>query len=74
MSKIDVFGHFLGKPSIKVSNFLHDCRGQSFGCDAIFGKNLNLGSIRGLSRDEAHFGSFSIEICQFFSFSLDNLV
>ena len=40
----------------------------------LFGKNLNLGFIRVLSRDYALFGSFSIEICQFFLFSLDTLV
>ena len=46
MSKIQVFGHFLGNQSLKVSNFLHDGRGQegaSFECGAIFGKNLNPG-------------------------------
>ena len=46
MSKIQVFGHFLGNQSIEVSNFLHDGRGQweaSFECGAIFGKNLNPG-------------------------------
>ena len=46
MSKIGVFGHFLGNRSLKVSNFLHDGRGQygaSFECGVIFGKNLNLG-------------------------------
>ena len=45
MSKIWVFGHFLGNWSLKVSNFLHDGRGQygaPFECGAIFGKNLNL--------------------------------
>jgi len=45
---------FLGNPSLKVSNFLHDGRGKqraSFECGAIFRKNLNLGSFRGLSRD-----------------------
>ena len=54
MSKIQVFGHFFGNRSLKVSNFLHDPRGKkaaSFECSAIFGKNLNPGSIRGLSRD-----------------------
>ena len=46
MSKIQVLGHFLRNRSLKVSNFLHDGRGQwgaSFECGAIFGKNLNLG-------------------------------
>ena len=46
MSKIGVFGHFLGIRSLKVSNFLHDGRGQwgaSIECGAVFGKNLNLG-------------------------------
>ena len=46
MSKIQVFGHFLGNGSLKISNFLHDGRGQqgaSFECGVIFGKNLNLG-------------------------------
>ena len=46
MSKIRVFGYFLGNGSLKVSNFLHDGRGQleaSFECGAIFGKNLNPG-------------------------------
>ena len=46
MSKNVVFGHFLGNRSLKVSNFLHDGRGQygaSFECGAIFGKNLNPG-------------------------------
>ena len=50
MSKIWVFGHFLGKRSLKVSNFLYDGRGQygaSFECGAIFGKNLNPG-LRGI--------------------------
>ena len=44
MSKNGVFGHFFGNRSLKVSNFLHDGRGQygaSFECGAIFGKNLN---------------------------------
>ena len=43
MSKIRVFGHFLGNRSLKISNFLHDGRGQlgaSFEYGAIFGKNL----------------------------------
>ena len=46
MSNIGVFGHFLGNRSLKVSNFLHDGRGQyvaSFECGAIFRKNLNPG-------------------------------
>ena len=46
MSKIKVFGYFLGNQSLKMSNFLHDGRGQqgtSFECGAIFGKNLNPG-------------------------------
>ena len=47
MSKIRVFGHFLGgNRSLKVSNFLHDGRGKygaSFECGAIFGKNLDPG-------------------------------
>ena len=46
MSKIQVFGHFLGNRSLKVSNFLHDGRGQygaSFKCDTIFKTNLNPG-------------------------------
>ena len=46
MSKIQVFGHFLGNRPLKVSNFLHDVRGQeeaSFECGTIFGKNLNPG-------------------------------
>ena len=46
MSKIQVFGHFLGNRSLKVSKFLHNGRGQqgaSFECGAIFGKNLNPG-------------------------------
>ena len=59
--KIRVFGHFLRNSSLKVSNFLHDGRRQwdttSEG-GAIFGKNLNPGLIRGLSRDEALLGSF----------------
>ena len=61
MSKIGVFGYFLGNRSLKVSNFLHDGRGQygaSFEYGAIFGKNLNPGSITGLSRDYTHFESF----------------
>ena len=54
MSKIQVFGHFLGNRSLKISNFLRDGRGKyaaSSECGAIFRKNLNPGSIRGLSRD-----------------------
>ena len=54
MSKIGVFGHFLGNRSLKVSNFLHDGRrqnGPSSEYSVIFGKNLNPGLIRGLSRD-----------------------
>ena len=46
MSKIVVFGHFLRNRSLKVSDFLHDGRGQqgaSFECGAIFGKNLDPG-------------------------------
>ena len=46
MSKIGVFGHFLGNQSLKISNFLHDGRwqeGASFECGAIFEKNLNPG-------------------------------
>ena len=46
MSKFQVFGHFLGNRSLKVSSFLHDSReqqGASFECGAIFGKNLKLG-------------------------------
>ena len=49
MSKIGDFGHFLRNRSLKVSNVLHNGRGQygaSFKCGAIFGKNLNPG-IRG---------------------------
>ena len=38
----------------------------SFEYGAIFGKNLNPGSIKGLSRDYTHCESFSIEIFQFF--------
>ena len=44
MSKIRVFGHFLGNWTLTNFNFLHDGRGQqgaSFECGAIFGKNLN---------------------------------
>ena len=54
MSKIGFFRHFLKNWPLKVSNFLHDGRrqeGTAFEYGAIFGKNLNLGLIRGLSRD-----------------------
>ena len=73
MSKIGDFADFLQKLSLKITNFLHDGRRQSsasFEYGAIFGENLN----PGLIRDEAHFASFSTEICQFTSFSLDILV
>ena len=59
MSKIRGFGHYLQNWPLKVSNFLHDSRwqdGASFECGVIFGKNLNLGLIRGLSRDQALLG------------------
>ena len=58
MSKIWVFGHFLGNWSLKVSNFLHDSRRQyraSFECGVIFGKNLNPG-IKGIKCN--NFGGF----------------
>ena len=48
--------------------------GASFEYGDIFRKNLNPRLIRGLSRDEALFPSFSIEICKFSSFSSDILV
>ena len=54
VSKIGVLGHFLWNQSLKVSNFVHDGgeqMGASFEWGAIFGKNLNLGLIKGLSRD-----------------------
>ena len=54
MSKVQVFGHFLGNGSLKVSNFLRDGRRQSgpaFVYGPIFGENLNPGLSRGLSRD-----------------------
>ena len=54
MSKIGGFGHFLQNWPLKVSNFLHDGRkqwGALYEYGVIFGKNLNPGSIRGLSRD-----------------------
>ena len=44
--KFGFWGNFSGTGSLKISNFLHDARGQywaSFGCGAIFGKNINLG-------------------------------
>ena len=57
MSKIWVLEHFCGN----CSNFLHEGRRQ-FGTSSefggILGKNLNLGLIRGLNRDEALFQSF----------------
>ena len=54
MSKIGVFEHFLQNRSLKVSNFLHDGIRQwcaYFEGGDIFGKDLNLGLIRGLSKD-----------------------
>ena len=54
MSKIRRFRHFLGNRSFKVFDLLHDGRrqkGASFECGVIFGKNINLGLIRGLNRD-----------------------
>ena len=54
MTKIWVLGHFHRNRSLKVSNFLHDVRrqqGTSSEYGGIFGKNLNPGLIRGLSRD-----------------------
>ena len=48
------FWTVLKKSVIKSFCFLHDDRrqqGTSFEYDATFGKNLNLGLIRGLSRD-----------------------
>ena len=44
--QIQVFGHFLGNWSLKVSNFWHDGRGKygaSFECSFIFRKNINPG-------------------------------
>ena len=52
-----------------IHNRPHHLRGG-----AIFGKNLNPGLIRGLSRDKALLGIFLIEISQFSSFSSDILV
>ena len=54
LSKNWNFGLFIENGSVKVSNFLHDGRrqwGASLEYGAIFGENLNPGSVRGFSKD-----------------------
>ena len=56
--------------------FLHDTRWQYealFEYGVIFGENLNLGLIRGLSRDVVLVSNFWIEIYQFFMHFSPNL-
>ena len=65
MLKIRVFGHFLKKYLLKLSNFMHNGRtqcGALFEYDAISVKYLNSGLMKGLNRNEALFRSFFIEI------------
>ena len=52
MSKIGLFGHFLRNRASKISNFMHDGRGQwgaLFEYGVIFGKNLKPGLIMGFN-------------------------